>query len=174
MKVIATHSHFNGLEFVLVHRVPVWKQLMECIEKQAGSELVGMPPSTLLEASGWSQLGAEHAGTFLKDGVALRFCFDLRGPALEVEFDRLVASYRNFEFDVCILIFAGDNHKSRTGNTEKTLRVLRKRGRNGFVVPLILLGVAPPVSASGERKALSSGRPSRRTIENSRSEAMFL
>ena len=32
MKIIETYSHLNGLEFLLVHRKSLWKELKEVVE----------------------------------------------------------------------------------------------------------------------------------------------
>ena len=115
MKIVATHSHFNGLEYLLVHKSALWEKLQRTI--------AGMNSSDSFEM--------ERA---LRGVIADEERIDLSVQITSVNTDSLARQnlrYVRDEIDVGIEVYQGELYN-----------VIRN-GRGVPAVPLVMIGVAP-------------------------------
>jgi hypothetical protein len=134
MRILAQHSHFNGLECLLVRHKTLWQELVENTETvRTREELVQN-----LSKNGWYPTAAG----LIKDRIALNF------PDAEHECtaNHLAAFVRD-EIDVGIEIFLAHfypaNVYSNDENYGHALHSLARNGRGVPAVPLVMIGIAP-------------------------------
>jgi hypothetical protein len=172
MKIVATHSHFNGLEFIYIHQKAVWTALAAIVRRISNPDFLGHELLELLTAGGWSCNGAGEVRPLTKSGVAVKPSFDLRSANLEEHFDGFVASYRRSEFDVCVLILADGQRNS--ASLAELVHALGRNGRNGFGVPLVLMSIGPAAVASARKVPAVRRRPNRSPVEKPEAAAKLL
>jgi hypothetical protein len=134
MKIVATHSHFNGLEYVLVHKPELWRKIKQAIERLQGGD-----------------------DTQIRDVLSKAVVHDVR-IALDVqlndEFDsaseafaKHYLQYVRDEIDVGIEILPMKSLQSQMssgpGYYEGELYNVIRNGRGVPAVPLAMIGVAP-------------------------------
>jgi hypothetical protein len=155
MKIIATHSHFNGLEFVHTRKKALWNAFAAIVRSLNSPDSLGHKLSELLTAGGWCREGVGNVELLTKSGIAVNPFFEPRGATLDEQLNCLVASYRRSEFDICVLVFA-----ERQGNSailDDLVGALARNGRSGFGVPLILMSIGSAATTPA-RKVPTVGR----------------
>ena len=144
MKMTNTFSYFNGLEFLLIQRPQIWKEIIEML-----SEIEDMNAlSSVLPLKGWTN---HHAGNeekldayFVKDRVAIDFQSDQN--AFAQSFARQLAYYVSDEIDVGVYVLPADALQEDGPDKfasldEKMLRKMLQRGYGLPAAPLVLVGV---------------------------------
>jgi hypothetical protein len=135
MKIVATHSHFNGLEYLLVHEPELWRGLTQAIER------VDVDESHL------ARIGEALAGLITADS---RVALDVQSEDESEGFEALARLYLQYvrdEIDVGIEILPMKSLQSQMssgpGYYEGELYNVIRNGRGVPAVPLVMIGVAP-------------------------------
>ena len=118
MRIIETYSHYNGLEFLEIHRHDLLGELQQLVKAfdiygvgKAGlrskeSSFRNDPQSRRyheqLESRGWHNSDCWRMESFSKQRIALKFCFGLRAGEERLEFDEFCSRYRHDEIDVVV------------------------------------------------------------------------
>jgi hypothetical protein len=113
MKIVATHSHFNGLEFLLMRKPELWKRLQLTI---AGGDI------NEIEHSLRDVIVNEE-----RVDLSVQTMHDNKTDALARQYLRYVRDEIDVGIDVC----------------EGELYNIIRNGRGVPAVPLVMIGVAP-------------------------------
>jgi hypothetical protein len=168
MQIAATHSHLNGLEFLLVQKHALWSEVQSVIadidadafrqqpskEQRVSSQAkysrhhINRRFMELLRRQNWHQSQVPHwESRFEKDRVALEVQF---GKYAFVAYDLFVkhlAFYVRDEIDVGIEILPMKSlqHHMSSGPAyyEGELYNVIRNGRGVPAVPLVMIGIAP-------------------------------
>lgn len=148
MRIVDTHSHFNGLEYLLVHKKDLRDEIGRIIEQASPIGIESGPESNEVEAAkqfkslfksrGWSE---SELSSLIKDRVALNF------QDGKYAFSKHLAFYVRDEIDVGIEILAmkslqQDMSSGPAYYEGELYNVIRNR-RGMPAVPLVMIGVAP-------------------------------
>lgn len=131
-------SHLNGEEFLLVHKVALYKQLKETIEITPTKDLLAE-----LKSCGWAELsGHKRQPYFVKERVAIEVCSDI----FPFEpFGKHLALYVDDQIDVGIEILPMKTMQSQMSSGvayyEGELYNVVRNGRGVPAVPLVILGI---------------------------------
>ena len=161
MRIVETYSHYNGLEFLEIHRHDLLEELKQLVKAfdisgvgNAGlssrvSSFRNDPQSRRyheqLESRGWHNSNSWRIENFSKQRIALKFCFGVRAGEERLEFNEFCARYRCDEIDVGIGIFpiSSAEQDPDSCNFGTAIQNLGKSSRAGVVVPLALFAVGP-------------------------------
>jgi hypothetical protein len=168
MKIAETHSHLNGLEYLLVRRPTLWQEIQSAVadldaskclrklskEKTAEGQLLFSPGAMsatlrrLLRRDGWgTPISGCNQTDFVKDRVAVEVQF---GKYALVAYDLYVkhlAFYIGDHIDVGVEILPMKSLQSQMSSgvayyEDECYNVIRQ-GRGVPAVPLVLIGIEP-------------------------------
>jgi len=141
MKVIETHSHFNGLEHLLVHKRGLWQEIQSAIEQ--AELLEGCADK--LKLKGWPINVLGDSG-FLKERIGLNVVSSKSALINDLPAHYLW-SYVRDEIDVGIEILPmkslQQHMSSGPAYYEGELYNVIRNGRGVPAVPLVMIGIAP-------------------------------
>ncbi len=141
MHIQQISSHLNGKEFLLVHKLNSYKQIINTV---AATPQVGL--SYELKRQGWSlQNEHDHQSYFVKDRVAVEIQFGKRPFLAHELFANHLAFYVDDQIDVGIEISPMKsllpNLDSSEDCHEYDLYNAVRQGRGVPAVPLVLVGI---------------------------------
>jgi hypothetical protein len=161
MKLIETYSHLNGLEYLLVHKKPLWDEVKEVIssidavkyktkvEKLIRKTLTMSPDKQKEEIESQSEkaIFSYNQTDFVKDRVAIEVQFGKYSFVAYDLFVKHIAFYIGDKIDVGIEILPMKSLQSQMSSGvayyEGELYNVVRQGRGVPAVPLILIGIEP-------------------------------
>jgi hypothetical protein len=169
MKIIEKYSHLNGLEFLLVHKPMLWREIQEVInevdaekckievlkEKTKQDQVVYSPADIsmackkLLEEKGWaeSKINYWQQNDFIKERVATEVQFGKCSLATHDLFASHLAFYAGDKIDVGIEILPMEKFQTKmasgVSNYEGVFYNFIRQGRGVPAVPLVIIGIEP-------------------------------
>ena len=162
MKTAKTHSHLNGLEFLLVHKQYLWREIREIVktvdagdfknrfleEKRMRRPSLHSPAGInacfrrLLIQKGWRESKVSY---YIRDRVAIEFQFGKYSLAASDLFVNHLAFYIGDEIDVGIEILPMKSLQSRMSSGpayyEGEIYNVVRQGRGVPAVPLVIIGL---------------------------------
>lgn len=162
MKTAKTHSHLNGLEFLLVHKQYLWREIQEIVktidpedcktrfskEKRMRHPSLYSPADInpcfrrLLIQKGWRESKVSY---YIRDRVAIEFQFGKYSLAASDLFVNHLAFYIGDEIDVGIEILPMKSLQSRMSSGpayyEGEIYNVVRQGRGVPAVPLVIIGL---------------------------------
>ncbi len=137
-----TYSHFNGLEFLLIHKSALWQEVQRLIGLSDSKQSL----TVLLFDHGWStQADADSRQIIylVKDRIAIEIQDQL--SVASEWYDRHQSGYANDQIDVGIEILPTNilhelTSPGRAFDENKSASILRRRW-DARAVPLVLIGV---------------------------------
>lgn len=169
MKIIEKHSHLNGLEFLLIHKPLLWKEIQEIVnevdaescktkvsteETKQGQVVyspldIDMAFKKLFEDKGWveSRIDCGKQTDFIKNRVAVKVQFNKYSSAAYDLFADHLAFYAGDKIDVGVEILPIEKFQTQMASGvayyEGVLYNLIEQGRGVPAVPLVIIGVEP-------------------------------
>ena len=148
MKIIETHSHFNGLEYLQVHKPQLLDEIWSMVQKMpCDADEFESSFSHLLARNGWQKVGSAGNGQmdFMKNRIAVGFQMAQPQPPACAFFAKHLASYVCDQIDVGVEILPMKSLQTQMSSGpsyyEGELYNVIRRGRGVPAVPLVLIGV---------------------------------
>lgn len=159
MIVVETYSHFNGLEFLEVHRNDLFNELKQLVNGLNAADVGTAVQNSLapyvhkgsvsqrhhdqLEGRDWHYSSSARIECFNKRRIGLKFCFDLKVGEERSEFNDFCSRYRCDEIDVGVGLFPMERTERDIGSADfrTAVQTLKECGRAGAVVPLALFAI---------------------------------
>jgi hypothetical protein len=157
MRIERVHSHLNGMEFIQVHRLRLWKQVERivtvvdadaCRNKEGGSWLRAEFRLRLMQR-GWKDGPAisRDQTNLVKDRIAVGVRFGEDSNLVRAFSYNHLASYIRDEIDVGVEILATESMEPHAspgiGTYDLVIDEVARRGRGAPAVPLVIIGVTP-------------------------------
>jgi len=169
MKIAEKHSHLNGLEFLLIHKPLLWKEIQQVINEVDAEKCkievskgetrqdqifysptdISMTFKRLFEDKGWTQNRIHYwkRADFIKERVAIEVQFEKYSFATHDLFADHLAFYAGDKIDVGIEILPMEKLQTKMisgiAHYEGVFNNVIHQGRGAFVVPLVIIGVEP-------------------------------
>lgn len=135
MRIVTTFSHFNGLEYLLVHKPELWRGLTQAIQQ------------VVVDGHDAARIRDTLTGLISANS---RIAFDVQTDGETALLGALAMHYLRYmrdEIDVGIEILPmkslQDQMSSGPGYYEGELYNVIRNGRGVPAVPLVMIGVAP-------------------------------
>lgn len=160
MKIAAIHSHFNGLEWLIVHEKTLWQEIQAVIKSiKATKEKKPLSPIDInkeitkqFHGRGWQpshrpQIVSHKQTDFHKKRIAVEVQLTKHsGTELDL-FIKHLGSYIRNSIDVGVEIVPTktmqEQMSSGLGYYERVLHHVARQGRGAPAVPLVIIGVEP-------------------------------
>jgi hypothetical protein len=146
MKIVETHSHLNGLEYLLVRKKKLWHEIKSIIESIDSNDAENKFQKEAQSRQWSANPAAPHVG-FVKDRVAMEINTKSHDATTDALFAQHLARYVRDEIDVGIEILPmkslQTNMSSGPGYFEGELYNVIRNGRGVPSVPLVMIGIAP-------------------------------
>lgn len=148
MKIVETHSHLYGLEFLLVNKLQLWREVCLLMEEPPG-ELTNDP--LINSEDQWADVLLDHdwtargTGYFVKDRVALQVLPKTSESKSISVYGSCLSAYIEDQIDVGIEILPMKTMQSKVSSSlvyyESELYNVVRNGRGVPAVPLVILGI---------------------------------
>lgn len=162
MKIVETYSHFNGLEYLLIHKPALWQEIYDtihtvhaeaCTRQTLQAERKCYNPHAIYAElkrlfcqHHWQEKHVSFTG-LMKERIALELQFDKNIPTAPEIFATHLALYVSDHIDVGIEILPmkslQDQMSSGVAYYEGGLYNVIRQGRGVPSVPLVMIGIAP-------------------------------
>lgn len=165
MQITQTHSHFGGLEFLMVRRPREWSQIKDSIAKvevqqrrDVGAEsrragprepidtnVVSAEFAHLFSDYGWVPDSDRRDSGFIRDRVGVSICVDRQTLAPSELYARHLAFYVGDQIDVGVEILPMKSLQQQMSSGvayyEGEFYNVVRQGRGVPAVPLVLIGI---------------------------------
>lgn len=150
MKIVETHSHLHGLEFLQVNKPHLWKEV--CSLMKATSLLNELTNDRLINSEDqWADILLDHewtshgTGRFVKDRVALQILPKTTESKPSSVYGVCLSAYIEDQIDVGIEVLPMKSMQSQMSSGvayyEGELYNVVRNGRGVPAVPLVILGI---------------------------------
>ena len=142
MKIIETHSHFNGLEYLQVHKPQLLDEIWDAVQEvSCDANEFESSFSHLFARNGWQKSGS----SFVKNRIAVSLDMGQTQPSASDVFAQHLAAYVYDQIDVGVEILPMKSLQTQMSSGpsyyEGELYNVIRQGRGVPGVPLILIGV---------------------------------
>lgn len=149
MKIVETHSHLHGLEFLQVNKPQLWEEI--CSLMEAASLPIELTDRLINSEDQWADVLLDHdwtahsTGCFVKDRVALQILPKTTESKPSSVYGTCFSAYIEDQIDVGIEILPMKTMQSQMSSGvayyEGELYNVVRNGRGVPAVPLVILGI---------------------------------